>query len=172
MAIAVGRRIHPQPEKLVLPVLGHDARIANAKKRHLAPGLVGLHQGHHRTLHGDGTRFIAVFQKGSHRVVDDFDHHVANLVVLVHAAVDKGHALVDGAGQFELEVREAVIAHAAAKTHHGGLADVRAVGQFGHRQLGKSARIAQAQLAHALFSRGKGRQRGFDSVQHQRYPFL
>ena len=104
MAVAVGRRVHPQPEKLVLPVLGHDARIANPEKRHLPARLVSLHQRRNGTLHGHCARFVAVFQKGGHRVIDDFDHDVANLVVHIHATVDKGHAFVDRAGQLELEV--------------------------------------------------------------------
>ncbi len=35
--------------------------------------------------------------------------------------------------------------------------NVGAVGQFGHRQVGKGARVGQHQFAHALFSRGQGR---------------
>jgi hypothetical protein len=68
----------------------------------------------------------------------------------VHAAVDEGHALAHGARQLELEVAQAVIAHAAAKAHHGGFAHMGAVGQLGDRQVGECARVGQHQLAHAL----------------------
>jgi hypothetical protein len=101
-----------------------------------------------------GAGFVAVLQEGRHRVVDHLDHDVAGLVVLVHAAVHEGHAFVDAAGQLELEVGQAVVAHAAAEAHHRGLADMRAVGQLAHRQLGKGARVGQQQLGHPLFGRG------------------
>jgi len=38
-----------------------------------------------------------------------------------------------------------------AKAHHRGFAHMGAVGQFGHGQVGKSARVGQCQFAHALF---------------------
>jgi hypothetical protein len=90
------------------------------------------------------------------------------LVVGVHAAVNEGHALTDAAHQLELEIGEAVVAHAAAKTHHGGLAHMRAVGQLAHRQVGERARVGQHQLGHALFGRGQRGQGCLDAFQHGR----
>jgi hypothetical protein len=103
---------------------------------------------------------LRYLQEGGHGVVDHLDQHVAGLVVGVHAAVDEGHALAHAAGQLELEVGQAVVAHAAAKAHHGGLADMRALGQLAPPAGWQSAWVGQHQLGHALFggaSDGAGR---------------
>ena len=82
------------------------------------------------------------------------------LVVLVDRAVHEGHALVDAAGQLALEVGQAVVADAAAEAHHRRLADVRALGQLGHRQRREAARVGQQQLGDTLLGRRQGGDRG------------
>ena len=93
---------------------------------------------------------VAVLQHRADRVVDHLDDQLARAVVLVHRAVHEGHALVDGAGQLQLEVGQAVVAHAAAEAHDGRLGHVRALGQLAHRRRRETARIAQHELGHAL----------------------
>ena len=145
--------MHTQPEELVLRVQRDHAGVAGAEELDAASGLVGLGNCLSRTLDGEGAGVVAVFQEGGDGVVDHLDQHVAGLVVHVHRAVDEGNALADAARQLELEIRQAVIAHAAAKAHHGGLADVGALRQLADRQVGKGARVGEYQAADALFSR-------------------
>ena len=139
----------------MLRVLRHDARVAHAIELDAATGFLGLGQSLRRVLQRKRAGVVAVLEEGGHGVVDHLDRDVAGLVVHIHAAVDEGHAFAHTARKFQFEVRQAVVAHAAAKAHHGGLAHMRAVGQLGHGQVGKSARIGQHQLAHALLRWGQ-----------------
>ena len=166
VAVAVGGRVDAQAEELVLGVLRDDTRVTHTEKLDLPACAVGVYQGAHGLVDGHRGGVVAVLEKGGHRVVDDLDHDIAHLVIRVHAAVDEGHPFVDGTGQLELEVGQAVVAHAAAEAHDRGLADVGAVSQFADRQLGKGTWVGQAQLAHPLFGGSQGGQRCFDTVQH------
>ena len=84
----------------------------------------------------------------------------------VYGAVHEGHALVHAAGELELEVGQAVVAHAAAKAHHGRLAHMRAVGQFADRQAREAAGVGQQQLGHPLLGRRQCRQGGLDALEN------
>ena len=108
-------------------------------------------------LEGVAGGVVAVLQQRADGVVDHLDDDVGRLVVLVDRAVHEGHALVDAAGQLELEVGQPVVADAAAEAHDGRLADVRALGQLAHRQAREAARIGQHQLGHALLGRRQRR---------------
>ncbi|EWS64432.1 hypothetical protein Y695_02326 [Hydrogenophaga sp. T4] len=167
VAVAVGDGVDAQAEELVLRVLRHDARIARAVELDAAPVLVGGQQRIHRLLDRVRGRVVAVFKERRHGVVDHLDQHVAHLVVHVHTAVDEGHTLAHRAGQLELEVRQAVVAHAAAEAHHRRFAHVRPFGQLGHRQAGKTAWIEQHEFAHPLFGGCQRGQGGFDAVEHE-----
>jgi DNA-binding MarR family transcriptional regulator len=107
-------------------------------------------------------------QEGRHGVVHHLHQYITRLVVHVHTAVDEGHALAHAASQLELEVGQPVVAHAAAKAHHGGLAHMGALGQFAHRQAGEGAGVGQHQLGHALLCRGQGTQGCGDAFKHGR----
>ncbi len=167
VAVADGAGRHAEAKKLVLCVLGHDARIADAIELDAPAVAAGGRQGDDGSLDGMAGGIVAVLQERADRVVDDLDHDVAGLVVRVDRAVHERNAFVDGAGQLQLEVGQAVVTDAAAKADHRGLAHLRALGQFAHRQVGKAARIGQHQFGHALLGRRQGRQRGLDAFQHR-----
>ncbi len=124
MAVAVGHAIDAESEEFVLGILRHHAGVADTKKFNSAPRHVGRYQRLHRPVNGMRTGIVAVFQKRSHRVVNDFHHDVAGFVINIHTAVNEGHALAHAASEFQLEITQAVITHAAAKPNHGGFADV------------------------------------------------
>jgi hypothetical protein len=150
----------------VLRIQRHDARIAHAVELDAPAFAAGIGQALDGALHRLLGRRIAVAQQRGHGVVDDLDDDVAGLVVVVHRAVHKGHAFVDAAGQLELEVRQAVVAHTAAKAHHRGLAHMRAFGQFHHRQRGKGPRVGQQQFGHPLFGWRQGGNGSADAFEH------
>ncbi len=168
MRVVVGDRVHAEAEELVLGVVRDDAGVAHAVELDAALVARGLRQRVDRALEGVRRGVVAVLQQRADRVVDDLDDQIGRLVVLVDRAVHEGHALVDRAGQLELEVGQAVVADAAAEAHHRRLADMGALGQLGHRQAGEAARVGQHQLAHALLGRRQRRQRGADAVEHRR----
>ncbi|MNV77521.1 hypothetical protein D3C71_1709470 [compost metagenome] len=158
MAVAGGDGRDPQPKELVLRVLRHDAGVADAVELDAFAGLPGGGNGLGRAFDGDRAGRVAVLQEGGHGVVHHFHQHVASLVVGIYAAVDEGHAFAHAARQFELEIGQSVVTDAAAKAHHGGLAHVRAFGQFAHGQAGKGAGVGQHQFGNALLGGGQGRE--------------
>mmetsp|Transcript_18060 Transcript_18060/g.43071 ORF Transcript_18060/g.43071 Transcript_18060/m.43071 type:complete len:202 (+) Transcript_18060:2905-3510(+) len=127
------------------------------------PGRVG--QGVDGAVEGMACRVVAVMKQRGDGVVDHLDDDVGRLVVLIDRPVHEGHALVDAAGELELEVGQAVVADAAAKAHDGRFADVGAVGQFADRQAGKAAGVGQQQPGHTLLGRRQGGQGGLDALQ-------
>ena len=153
-----------QSKELVLTVLRHDAGVAGTIEFDALAGLPGGGDGQCRALECGGAGGIAVLQKGRHGVVHHLDQHIVGLVVGVHTAVNEGHAFAHAAREFEFEIGEAVITHAAAKTHHRGFAHVGTRGQFTHRQMRKRTRIVQYQLRDALLGRRERGQRCGDSV--------
>ena len=156
-----------EAEELVLRILRDDARVAGAVELDALAGLPGGGYGAGGGIQRRGAGRVAVLQEGGDRVVDHLHQHVAGLVVGIHAAVDEGHALAHAAGELELEVGQAVVAHAAAKAHHGGLAHVGALGQLAHRQRGEGARVGQHKAGHALLGGCQRGQGGGDAVEHQ-----
>ena len=166
MTVAARNRGDAQAEELVLRILRHDARVAHAVELDALALLPGVRDGLRRTLQRHGAGRVAVLQEGRHGVVHHLHQHITRLVVHVHTAVDEGHALAHAASQLELEVGQPVVAHAAAKAHHGGLAHMGALGQLAHGQAGKGAGVGQHQLGHALLCRGQGTQGCGDAFKH------
>ena len=150
----------------MLRILRHEAGVARAIKLDALARFPGAGDGLGGAFDGHRAGRVAVLQEGCHRVVHHLHQHIAGLVIGVHAAVDEGHAFAHAAGQLQLEIGQAVIAHAAAKAHHGGFADLGALGQFAHGQAGKRAGVGQHQPAHALLGGGQGGQGGGDAIQH------
>ena len=69
--------------------------------------------------------------------------------------MDERYTFVDATCEFEFEVRQAVLTHAAAKPNDGGFAHMCTVCQHADGQVCKRAWVAQHELADALFSRCK-----------------
>ena len=168
MPVAGGQTGHTQTKELVLRIQRHDAGIASAIKLDALAGLPGGSNGLGRLLNGSRAGGIAVLQKCSDGVIHHLDHHIAGFVVTIHTAVDKRHTFADAAGQLELEIRQTVIPHAAAKAHHRGLAHMGTGCQFTHRQMRKYTRIRQHQTGHALLCGRQGWERGGDAIKHRR----
>ena len=155
-----------QAKELVLRVLRHDARIAHAIKLDAMAFAAGIGQGRNGMLHRLTCRRIAVAQQSRNGVVNDLHDHVTNFVIVVHRAMHKGHAFIDVAGQLDFEIGQAVVAHAAAKTHHGGFADLRARSQLADGQERKAPRVGQQEFGDTLLGRWQRRDASADAVKH------
>ncbi|MPN28111.1 hypothetical protein SDC9_175550 [bioreactor metagenome] len=150
----------------MLGIQRHDARVPGAVELDALARLPGRCNRLRSLLYGRRAGCIAVLQKSGNRVVHHLDHDIAGLVIAVHTAMDEGHAFADAARELELEVRQAVIAHAATKAHHRGFADMRPHRQLSHRQMREGPRIGQYQACNTLLCRRQGRKGGSNPIKH------
>ena len=59
-----------------------------------------------------------------HGAIDDLDHDIARFVVSIYTAVNEGNALIHAASEFEFEVRQTVVAHAATESNNRRLTNM------------------------------------------------